>query len=71
MLARSKISGALDQSLLGYGVGSGMLSELQDGGGLGQPIADATDDKRFKGNSRDSLAVAWAFVDPSSNDREM
>jgi len=40
------MSGALDQPLLGYGIASGMLNDLQDGGGLGQPIAEATDNTK-------------------------
>ena len=55
---------ALDQPLLGYGVGSGMLNGLKDGSGVGKPVADATDDKGFKGNCRDSLALGFGFRRP-------
>ena len=64
MLSCGQISRAFDQPLLGYGVGSGMLNDLQDSSGLGKPVADATDNKRLKGNCRDSLAVAFGFRRP-------
>src|SRR5262245_16571160 len=71
MVPRGKICRVPDQPLLGYGVGSGMLNGLKDGGRVGKPVANAPDNQRFKGGRRDSLAPALAPVDPSSNDREM
>ena len=59
MVARRKMSGALDQPLLGYGVGRGMLNDLHDGSGLGKPAADATDNKRLKGSCWDPLSIAF------------
>ncbi len=56
-----KISRALDQPLLGYGVGSGILNGLKDGDRVGKPAADAADDKGFKGGRRDSLALGFGF----------
>ena len=62
MIAHGKMPGSLDQPLLGYGFGSGVLNDLQDGGGFSQPVADATDDQRLKGDCRDPLAVAFGFA---------
>jgi hypothetical protein len=56
-----KILRALNQSLLGYGVGSGLLNGLKDGGRVGKPAADAPDDKGFKGGRRNSLALGFGF----------
>jgi hypothetical protein len=64
MVLLGKISRAFDQPLLGYGVGSGILNGLKDGGGVGKPAAHATDDKGFKGGRRDSLALAFGFRRP-------
>ena len=69
MVSRGKICRVPDQPLLGYGVGSGMLNRLKDGGRVGKPVANAPDDQRFKGGRR--WPPALASVDPSSNDREM
>ena len=63
-LARGNMSCALDQPLLGYGVGGGMLNGLKDGGRVGKPVADAADDEGFKGNCRDSLALASGLGRP-------
>jgi hypothetical protein len=59
-----KISRTLDQPLLGYGVGNGLLNGLKDRGGVGKPVANPTDDKGFKGGRRDSLALLPDLADP-------
>ena len=61
MVLLGKISRAFDQPLLGYGVESGMLNGLKDASGVGKPTANATDDKGFKGDRRDSLALGSGF----------
>ena len=42
-----------------------MLNDLKDGGGVGKPVANATDNKRLKGSRRDSLALGFGFRRPS------
>jgi len=64
MVLHGKVSRALDQTLLGYGVGNDLLNDLKDESGLGQPVADATDNKRLKGSGRNSLALAFGFRRP-------
>ena len=59
-----KISRAFDQPLLGYGVESGMSNGMKDAGGVGKPAANATDDKGFEGDRRDSLALGFGFRRP-------
>ena len=61
MLLPGKISRAFDHPLLGYGVGYGMLNGPKDANGVGKPVANATDDKGFKGHSRDPLALGFGF----------
>ena len=41
-----------------------MLNDLKDGGGVGKPVANATDDEEFKGNRRDSLALGSGLRRP-------
>lgn len=64
MVLLGEISRAFDQPLLGYGVESGMLKGLKDASGVGKPAANATDDKGFKGDRRDSLAQGFGFGRP-------
>jgi len=61
VVSRAQISRALDQPLLGYGVRSGMLNGLKDGGWVGKPIADAADNKRLQGTRWNTLALAFGF----------
>ena len=58
MLTRGKMSGGFNQPLLSSGVGAYVLSGLKNGSGVGKRVADGTDDKRFKGSGRNSLAFA-------------
>ena len=64
MVLLGKISRAFDHPLLGYGVESGMLDGLKDASRLGKPAANATDDKGFKGDRRDALALGFGFRRP-------
>ena len=57
------IFGALDQSLLSRGVGSGVLDQLKDGGRVSNRGCGA---QEFKGRRRDSPALGFGFVDPPS-----
>ena len=41
-----------------------MLSDLKNGSGVGKPVADATDDKGFKGSGRNSLALGFGCRRP-------
>ena len=50
-VASGNIFGALDQPLLSCGVVSGMLDQLKEGGGVGEPVANAAD-REFKGSRR-------------------
>jgi hypothetical protein len=64
MVARGKISSALNQPLLRCCVGGGMVGGLKDGSGVGKPVADTTGDKGLKGGCRDSLALGLGYRRP-------